>query len=259
LSDHQATLPRSVDALKKLPGIGPYTAGAIASIAHNVETPVVDGNVERVLCRVYGLAGDPKRPPLRDRLWELAARLHGSEPPADLNQALMELGALVCRPQQADCAHCPIRRKCRAQREGRVDALPTKQPRPALTALRTGAAIVERRGKWLMLKSPEGRARWAGLWQFPHVELEPREPARKKLALVLAEHTGLSVSIDAHLVTLRHSVTRYRITLEAYRGEAQGRLPRATVFKWCTPDQLESLALPAPHRKLANLIIQRER
>jgi A/G-specific adenine glycosylase len=141
-ADHGGSLPRDLEGLRAIPGIGPYTAGAIASIAFDTPAPVVDGNVTRVLCRLYALGGDPAKNPLRAELWRRAAQLVPAARASDFNQALMELGATVCTPRAPRCDECPLRRACLARSHGSAEALPEKKRRLPTVAVRASAGVV---------------------------------------------------------------------------------------------------------------------
>ncbi len=251
---HAGRLPQDVESLRALPGIGPYTAGAIASIAFGKPEPVVDGNVRRVLCRLFAERGDPARAPLATRLWQHAAALIPREQPADFNQALMELGATLCTPKKPACDRCPLAELCRARAQGLAEQLPESAAPPPATRVSMVAAVVLERGRALVVKLPDSAPRWAGMWQFPSVELGEREPAERALGRATREAAGLEVAVDDRLAVIRHSVTRFRITLEAYRcRRVSGRARARSVAEvaWCDPDALAALALPSAHRKLA--------
>lgn len=247
-------MPRSAEALRSLPGIGAYTAGAIASIAYGERTPVVDGNVVRVLCRLFVLRGDPGKPPLKNELWKLAAELIPPARPGDFNQALMELGATVCKPRSPSCEECPLARRCRAKLEGKAQQFPEIPERPKPTHVRMAAAVVFHRSRVAILQLPANAPRWAGMWQFPSVELMPEESEAQGAARAARESLGVSVRVEAPLSIIQHSVTRYRIHLAAYRCVSESSTRRAPTPVFRKIADLESLAMPAAHRRLARQI-----
>src|SRR5262245_36972849 len=138
---HAGLIPRSREGLLRLPGVGAYSAGAVASIAFGERVPVVDGNVVRVLTRLFALAGDPGRAPLRARLWDIASELVPDGRPGDFNQALMELGATLCTPRGPASGRCPLARECRARARGTADRLPELPARARTTEVRVAAAL----------------------------------------------------------------------------------------------------------------------
>jgi len=258
VAEHGGHLPRSITALRALPGIGPYSAGAIASIAFDADEPVVDGNVIRVLTRLFALPGNPQRGPLRGHLWLLARHLLPPGKAADFNQALMELGATVCTPRGARCAECPVAGHCRALAQERVDALPEAPPRPALSDEQRAAAVVTRRGQLLVLRAAPDAVRWAGMWQFPDLKLSPGEDAETSLPRAVAASSGVAIELGERLCTLQHHVTRFRIQIEVYGARALGGRARSSSggeARWCTPEALTGLAMPLCHRKIARAAV----
>jgi A/G-specific adenine glycosylase len=252
--DHGGKLPSSVAELLGLPGIGRYSAGAIASIAFAADEPTIDGNIVRVLTRLFGLPGDPKRAPLSGRLWDLARALLPAGRAGDFNQALMELGATVCTPRSPRCATCPVRSQCVALERDRVLEYPEAAPRPAPTQEKRAAAVVQRQGRVLLVRAPTNASRWAGMWQFPDVQLETgMDPSRALEDRVLGG-TGVRVAMGARLLALRHQVTRFRIEIDVYSCRALGGRARAIDYgeiRWLPPEELGSLPMPAAHRKIA--------
>lgn len=250
---HGGRVPDDVAELRTLPGIGPYSAGAIASIAYGRPEPLVDGNVTRVLTRLFALRGDPARAPLKSELWQRARDLIYEPRASDFNQALMELGATLCTPQKPRCAECPLAPECAARRAGIAAELPETARRPKTTAVLMVAAVVQRRGRVLVTELARDAPRWAGMWQFPATEVKTRETPRRALARAVRESVGLDAQANELVTVVRHGVTRYRITLEAYRAGARGRARAlgCSAFAWKLPGELEQLAMPAAHRKIA--------
>ena len=172
LQRHAGRLPEDVDALRALPGFGRYTVGAVASIAFGRAVPLVDGNVARVLARLFGIEGPTGDAGPERRLWDLAATLVEGDRPGDWNQALMELGATVCRPEQPACLLCPVRGRCTALGSGRVADIPAPKTPPRRRALHLALAAV-RRDDAVLLVRRDGTGLFGGLWELPGVECEP--------------------------------------------------------------------------------------
>lgn len=249
---HAGRMPEDLDELRALPGIGPYTAGAIRSIAFDRPAAIVDGNVIRVLTRLYALEGDPGRAPLKQKIWELAETLVPEQGARDFNQALMELGATVCSPKGAECERCPLGKECVARQRGWQARLPELAKRPEPTPVHMVAAVVERNGRFLLTQLADDAPRWGGMWQFPNTELGAKESV--ELALKRTLHAlGLEADAGTHILTVRHSVTRYRIQLDVHRVEARGN-PRAKPIAWKRRAELVELALPSAHRRIARAI-----
>jgi A/G-specific adenine glycosylase len=272
---HAGRLPRDHAALLALPGIGAYSAGAIASIAFGERQPLVDGNVIRVLSRHFGLRGDPGKAPLKRELWRLAGELVPAERPGDFNQALMELGATVCTPRATECARCPLAQQCKARELDLVDTLPELPPRAKPTRVRVATVVVRDDRRVLLMQQPASAPRWAGLWTFPHVERAARESAKDAARRAARELLGIDVTVGARLASFEHTITRFRILLEAFeaaettrtagaetrpqrtaaeRVERTKRTKRTKHMRRVRLDDLDALAMPTPHRKLARLL-----
>lgn len=254
----EGELPRRIDELRSLPGIGPYSAGAIASIAYGERTPVVDGNVVRVLSRLFALRGDPNKAEGRRAIWERAESLVPDARPGDFNQALMELGATLCTPQNPRCALCPWRRNCRALALGVQEALPQLPKRATVTEVAMVAALAQVRGRVLVVQLEANAPRWAGMWQFPNVERRAKETSERGAERALRELTGVAAKAERRLTSVKHSVTRYRITLDAVlcnlTGSKLGQLTGVERAVWKLPRELDDLAMPAAHRRIAKAL-----
>jgi A/G-specific adenine glycosylase len=224
-----------------LPGVGRYTAGAICSIAFNQPTPILDGNVVRVLSRLLGIAGDPRSKTVNAQFWLAAEELvKASGEPSRFNQGMMELGALVCLPRQPKCPSCPLRRECFAWREKKVEELPTPSLKVAVTQRRFIAFVVSDGGRMLVQRRPADVVN-AGLWEFPNIEVSVNE---KNLAPCAAP---FRLATQVPFLRVRHSITRYRILLEAYRAEMPAG-PASGV--WKTSEQIKKLPFTSAHRKV---------
>jgi A/G-specific adenine glycosylase len=266
--------PENFHDVLALPGIGRYTAGAICSIAFNQPTPILDGNVIRVLTRVFGIKENPREKNANAHLWNLAEQLvihatrntqHAS-PCSHLNQSLMELGALICTPRDPKCPTCPISKHCFAFQNNRVDEFPNLEKRPTATARRFTAFVVENRGKFLVRQRPAGVVN-AHLWEFPNLELngEPINPSAAAQKLF-----GFTPKDLQPLCTIKHSITRYRITVEAFRAAAPSALklgpscrstpasrharPARDESLWLTLSELQKLSFPSAHKKILEFV-----
>lgn len=250
------TFPPDFESVLDLPGIGRYTAGAICSIAFNQPQPIVDGNVIRVLTRLFGLRGNPKERRVNEKLWGLATQLVKSAQQIDagrgcshLNQALMELGATICLPQNPRCSQCPVRRACVARMTDRVDRFPELPRRAGSTERRVATFVFERDGRYLVRQRP-ARVVNQGLWEFPNIELNNG----LTLAELARKHIGLDVSRAQLLRTIRHTITRYHITMKVFHCAA----PSESIAdgKWLTLREIEKLPFPSAHRQIARGIAQ---
>jgi A/G-specific adenine glycosylase len=247
MTRHAGRFPARFDEILALPGIGRYTAGAISSIAFNQPAPILDGNVIRVLTRLCAIGGDPRDKKVSASLWDLAERLVSVPKiePATLNQALMELGALICLPRQPRCTECPVRQHCAARRLGAVDRFPAAARRTHATQRRFIALLVRKRGRFLVRSRPAGVVN-AGLWEFPNIEI----PVKSKNPASLA--APFKTASARPFFSVRHSITRYRVLLEAYHAAAPA--PAVTDGVWKTIAQMDALPFASAHRKVLEAV-----
>jgi A/G-specific adenine glycosylase len=250
---HAGRFPSDYDAILALPGIGRYTAGAVASIAFNQPKPIMDGNVIRVLTRLFGITGNPHDRRVNEKLWSLAGKLVAASAPncSAFNQSLMELGALVCTPRQPRCPVCPLNRDCSARRTGKIPRIPNLGPRPSATALRFIAFVVEQNGRYLARQRPAGVVN-AHLWEFPNFEVPP-DFGNSDLPAVATKAVGIRPKELYKLQTIRHTITRYRITMDVYRAVLlpDARAPKSSEGRWLTVRELHKLAFSSAHRRIA--------
>jgi len=251
MEQHGGRLPEDVDALRALPGIGRYTAGAVASIAFDRPAPIVDGNVARVLVRLLGIEGDVRSRAVQEQLWEEAQLLVQGEEPGSLNQALMELGAVVCTPRGPRCPDCPWTRSCVARAEGRPESLPVKSRGAAPRRVEAVAAFLERGGRALAVQRPK-HGLLGGLWDLPGGEVDAGETREAVLARALREDLGLTAPRLEPLGAVEHAFSHRLLRLHVFRAAASpGRVRRRgwDAHRWVSPDAFERLPLGGPARK----------
>ncbi len=219
VKNHGRKFPDSAEALRRLPGIGRYTAGAIASIAFNEPEPILDGNVKRVLSRLGAMREPIDSSEGERKLWQWARTLVEVEPSkaGDFNQSLMELGALICLAERPKCSICPVWRFCEAHRLKKEEDFPVKSRREKVERLRTVAAVVRRRGRLLLEKQPL-HGRWGGLWTFPHWVHKNGADESEFLKNRLRRELGIRVTRLRPKMTVEHGFTKYRVRLEVYEG-----------------------------------------
>jgi len=329
LARHHGEFPRTHAEILALPGIGPYTAGAIASIAFGQPAPILDGNVIRVLTRVFAIAENPREKSTNQKLWHLAQQLvtaaavseHATRntqhaPPnfkpktlnlkpsavSRLNQSLMELGALICTPKQPKCPECPVRQNCRAHRLGNVEQFPNLAKRAAATQRRFLAFVIKNRGRYLVRQRPAGQVN-AHLWEFPNVEIPanplipsfspnggegarradegvaPKRSLRERTSVrsplgevrvssprllpiqqasdLANAHLGLRLTHVQKLCTLKHTITRYRITLDVVIADCGLRIADSPEEngRWLKPAELHLLPFTSAHGKILQRIL----
>jgi A/G-specific adenine glycosylase len=252
VSEHAGVVPREVDALLALPGVGRYTAGAIASIAYGVPVPILDGNVARVLARWFAIEASIDDNAVRSELWSLAAAMVPRDDAGDFNQAMMELGALVCVPRGPVCLTCAVRDHCRAAAEGLAEKLPIRNLRRAPKAVQHQVIAVERGGKWLFEQRPD-KGLWSAMWQMPTVENAATVDEISLLAW-LHERFGLDCDALVRVERFTHQTTHRTIDFNVWRTRvAGGRLKRGSGV-WRGLDALDDLPLPNPQRRAVKVL-----
>ena len=263
--DHDGRFPHDPEAVRKLPGIGRYTAGAILSIAFGQREPILEANTRRLYARLLALRDDPTTVQSEQLLWQFAEALLPAREPGELNQALMELGSLICTPREPRCDVCPVRPQCPTASAGLQKMIPPPKRKPAPTPVAAAAVAIRRRGRILMVRH-NGEGRFSGLWDFPRVELASADspPAPQQLADQVEQLCGVRPVSLKHLTTIQHTVTRFRITLDCYLAEpatgakrtaalGNGHVNGKTV-RWVGRGELAELPLSATGRRLAHLI-----
>ncbi len=249
-------LPRDVESLRELPGVGEYTAGAVASIAFGRDEPVLDGNVVRVLCRVFAVSTDPRAARTRRRLGRLARRLIPAGLAGRFNQAMMDLGATVCTPRGPKCLVCPLADHCRARATGRTESLPRKAPAKELPHHTIVAAVVRDRGRILIdRRPPEGLL--GGLWEFPGGKVRRGESLPDALRREVREEAGLEVEIGDKLCVVNHAYSHFRITLHAFacrRRSGRAMALEVDAVRWVRPGELRSYAFPRANQRILDAL-----
>jgi A/G-specific adenine glycosylase len=252
VTDYGGKLPDSVEGLQKIPGIGRYTAGAIASIAFNRPAPILDGNVIRVLCRVFRIKSNPKETSTKTRLWQLADSLVHTKHPSQFNEAMMELGATVCTPVNPLCLSCPLQRNCGAFAHNEQDALPVKKKQAPLPHYTIVAGIVFKDGRILIDKrKPDGLL--GGLWEFPGGKKKKNESFKAAVAREVKEETGIEIEVVARLCIVKHAYSHFKITLHAYLCHYKSGIAQplaCDAVKWIPTQDLKKYAFPAANIKI---------
>jgi len=249
---HGGELPADRDALRKLPGVGRYTAGAVASIAFGADVPVLDGNVTRLLCRAFRIRQDCRAPAVQDRLWRLARDLIPRGRAGTFNQAMMELGSTICRPRRPRCSDCPLADACEARVHGEQEKLPVRRPHRSLPHRRAVAGIIRKRGRILIDKRrPEGLL--GGLWEFPGGKCEPGESPQDALRREVREEVGVRAEVREHFITVRQSYSHFHLILHVYDCRwvsGRARAIDCAAVKWVRPEELGRYAFPAANQKV---------
>ncbi len=245
LKNLDGRIPQTAQDLVRLPGIGKYTAGAIASIAFDEKSPVLDGNVIRILTRIFGIKSNVDLQAAKNHLWRLAAELLPDKTPGDFNQAMMELGATVCYPQNPSCNACPVHRHCAAHRQRRETDYPVQSRRQKIKKLSAAAVLFYRNGKVFIQKQPP-HARWGSLWTFPF--RFKNHPDFKDIRILTRK--------ERFRFTIPYHFTHHTIQLDVYESHPrQQPINGGMRSRWVKLSELKKYAFPSPHRKIALKLI----
>ena len=283
VSERGGQFPETVDELRDLPGIGPYTAGAIASFAFNVPAGILEANTLRLYSRLIGLNIDPRGTEGQKTLWKFADWIVSRKRAADFNQAVMDIGAQVCRPVDPDCVSCPLMPSCKAFERGQQAEIPLEKKRQEMTDVVEASVAIRHDGRYLLRQRTESE-RWAGLWDFVRFEITddiaqrirmPRKSRSKaevirgqrslfedaddrqqlptSMAACILDETGLAVSDCVPVMEIRHTVTRYRIRLLCLISDVpDAAVPANTNYRWCSVADLQQLPLSTTGRQFAD-------
>ena len=249
-------VPDDPDAFKRLKGVGDYICAAVTSIAFGRPLAVVDGNVKRVLARIFEIDAPVNVPSSYKRFGTLAGELLDTAHPGRFNQAMMELGALVCRPRNPPCEACPVQTFCRAFKSGRVEGLPKRTPRTRTPEYHIAVGVVRKNGRMLITRR-RNDGLLGGLWEFPGGKVKPGETAEDACIREIAEETGLVVRVETHLTHVRHAYTHFKIRMDVFicRYES-GRvaLSGPEDSRWIRPEGTDRYPFPGANRKFIPLL-----
>ncbi len=246
VSNHfHGEIPDQLEGLLALPGIGRYTAGAILSIAFNEDAPILDGNVKRVLSRLFATGGKNE-----SLLWRLSESLIPKGHASFFNQGLMDLGATICTPKEPPCLRCPLRDLCRGRASGDPERFPAKTPKKKIPHIEAVSAVIEENGKVLLKRRPwEGLL--GGLWEFPNWSIEGEKDLKEYLKHKVKTEIGLNVKSEEAIGSFRQTFSHFKLTLQVFHcrllnGKARG--------KWVSTRKLHALPMSRIHRHIAEKI-----
>ncbi len=240
VSQYHGELPQDVPSLRKLPGIGRYTASAIASMAFGLDEATLDGNLRRVLSRVFDVSEPADTSAGEKRLWALAEENLPRRRAGDYNQALMDLGAMICLPHNPTCLLCPVSKLCKARDLGLQEQRPVLKAHPEVPHITVTAAVLRRDGRVLLAKRPS-KGLLGGMWEFPGGKLEPGETLQECLMREIREETGAEVQVGEPCGEFQHAYTHFSLTLHAFSCMLEDGEPRpiqAAELAWVKPEEL---------------------
>jgi A/G-specific adenine glycosylase len=251
LKEHHGVIPNRWAEFRRLPGVGDYIAAAVLSLAFAKPYPVVDGNVKRVLARLLVMK-HPVNKSSSDKIFrEIAGTLLVQKKPGTFNQAIMELGAVVCKPRQPMCAQCPVQQICRAYRSGQVLNYPAKLKRPPIPQYRIAVGVVFKNGRVLITRrKPSGLL--GGLWEFPGGKIQPGEGPAAACIREIKEEVNLAIAVDSHLSRVKHAYTHFKIVMDVFCcSYVAGRvaLNGPVEHRWINLKKLDDFPFPKANHK----------
>ncbi len=256
LEEKAGIFPDSWDVLRKLPGIGDYIASAVLSIAFNQPYAVLDGNVKRVLARLYEISAPVNKPSSYKIFKEFADDLLDRHHPGRFNQALMELGALVCKPKKPECRGCPLRSRCRAYQAEHVDQFPKRIKKPR-TPLHNIAVGVVYKNSHMLITRRKSEGLLGGLWEFPGGKIGKHERPEQACAREIKEEVNLNVAITGHIAQIKHAYTHFKIIMEVFSCRYLSgdiRLKGPVDFRWITLKEIDQYPFPKANHKFIHLL-----
>jgi A/G-specific adenine glycosylase len=256
---HAGHFPQTLEEAEALPGIGRSTAGAILTFAYGQKHPLLDGNVKRVISRLYNVDEDIQKTAVINQLWQASeALLLESDEPHLFNQAIMELGATLCSPQNPRCLLCPVKSFCEAFAKGTQHERPVKTPKKATPHHMIGVGVIWKNNRVLIQQRPENGL-LGGLWEFPGGKQEAGETLEQTVLREIEEEVGIQVAVGERITTVKHAYTHFKITLHAYHcayisGKPQSRVSQG--WQWVSPDELEQYAFPKANKTVLSLLLK---
>lgn len=239
-------IPDNLEVIKTLPGIGQYSAGAILSIAYGQALPAVDGNISRILCRLFAIRKPVDDTREQNKLQSLAASLVPVKHPGDFNQALMDLGATICKAKNPDCGHCPVAGLCQAQIKNLQNVLPITKKTPAIPHRQAAAAVIRNSKGMLLVVQRPASGLLASLWKLPGGFVKENEIVENSLRRSVKEELGISIRVGKCLASVNHTYSHFRVTLHAYECHLLKGIPKSLGcqnWRWASLTDLKKLPL----------------
>ncbi len=254
VDEHESRIPSEPDIVRKLPGFGPYTTGAVLSIAFDKKLSIIDANVRRVVMRILSIEGEADTKHDK-RVLEYLLTVLPEKGVGDFNQGLMELGALVCRSKEPVCVQCPVSKFCLAYKEGRQELIPTPKKR-IVKDINAVIAVIEHKGKYFIQKRPS-KGLLADLWEFPGGKIEADETPKEALIREVQEELGISPKSVKHLFDVQHFYTQFRVKLSVWRFDPIDIVPTRKDRKWLNPSDFHKYPMPSGSAKIVEKIFKK--
>ena len=251
MNDLRGSIPDQPEEFKKLPGVGPYILAAVMSIALGKPLPVLDGNVIRVITRFYGIKDDVTKVSIKKQIHDILAGYIPGNNPGDFNQAMMELGALICSPRSPDCVHCPLRADCTACHSGQTESIPYKPPKKKIPIVDVSIAVILKQDRFLIQKRPS-TGHLAGMWEFPGGKIENGESPEKAVMRECLEELNINIKMVKKLKMVSHTYSHFKIKLNIFLCGIKSGRPKSMnqqPVKWITMDQIEKYPFPGANHK----------
>jgi len=249
INKHKGVLPKDPQAIRSLPGFGPYTTGSVLSIAYDIPLTIIDANVRRVVMRLLALPGaaDTKQDL---KVNEFLLKILPARGVGNFNQALMELGALVCRRREPVCILCPLAKYCRAYKEGKQEIIPQTKKK-SIKDIQAVIAIIKKGDHYFIQKRPSTGI-LADLWEFPGGKVHLRESKQKALARELKEELGVQLKSSKHLFDVKHFYTQFRVNLSVFACSLDSRPKIDTTHRWVSFKDFSKYPMPSGSAKIVN-------
>ena len=255
VSEYNGKIPDDIEKLRKLPGVGPYTAGAIASIGFGLPAAALDGNIRRILARYYDIAEPVRMPQTEKKLWALAENDLDRERPGDFNEALMDLGSAVCLPENPQCLLCPLCEDCLARQNGTTAERPVMiKPEPVPHYIVTAAVIPDEAGERFLLTKRPAKGLLGGLWEFPGGKQESGETLEECIRREIREELDIAIEVREPFGVYKHAYTHFKVTLHAFLCQHTEGAPKALAadeLGWFTRADLQDLPMGKIDRMIA--------
>lgn len=258
MDEFGGVFPQDHESIHKLPGIGPYTAGAICSIAFNQEHPIVDGNIIRLIARLLNDSDNTRLPKNVKKYWQRSEQLIPLGKAREFNQSMMEFGALMCTPKKTKCGECPLQSVCESYSEGTVESIPNRGKATEKVSLQVSLAVIKKSNKFFIQKREKGGL-MGGLWEFPGGKIEKGETPKEAIHREIGEELGVSIKNLKSVMKIKHAYTKYLVDLHCFTadiGEGDIRLAAATEHKWVELGKLENYPFPAANVKLIRELVK---